>query len=117
MLVPTRPWDSILGFYGDLEACNACFAPMRRLVAHVAAQPYAGLLFGTTSMHALLVAQHERIEWGHDVLRVEVEPDARMVRFTYQEQQYVRPATWECAGEKIVETFEGFLRRAHWVAR
>jgi hypothetical protein len=115
MLVTTRPWESILRFYKDLETQNAFFLPMRRLIEHVASQPYAPLLFPTTSMHALLVAQHAEIEWGHDVLRVEPDTNGRTVRFTYQEQQFVEAATWECVEEKIIETFEAFLCKTKWV--
>jgi hypothetical protein len=116
MLVPTKPWDVTLGFYRDLEERNEFFGPMRRLVEHIASQPYAHLLFATTSMHALLVAQHSEIEWGHDVLRVERNPDERTMRFTYQEQQFVEPTTWECTDGNVVETFEGFLRKMKWVS-
>ena len=116
MLVPARTWLSVLGFYRDLELRNECFVPIRRLVEHIAAQPYATLIFPTTSMHALLVAQHQQIEWGHDVLRVETDPSIGKVRFTYQEQQFAAPTTWECGAEGIVDTFEGFLRRARWVS-
>ena len=64
MLVKTRPWKNTVRIFSDLEAHNEFFGPMRRLVEHVASQPYATLLFSTTSMHALLVAQHAEIEWG-----------------------------------------------------
>jgi hypothetical protein len=67
-------------------------------------------------MHALLVAQHPEIEWGHDVLRVERDPSGRSVCFTYLERQFVKPAEWGCVEEKTIETFEGFLRTAKWVA-
>jgi hypothetical protein len=116
VLVKTRLWESTVRFFSDLEAHNEFFGPMRRLVAHIASQPYAALLFSTTSMHALLVAQHAEIESGHDVLRVEQDLNGRTVRFTYQEQEFVEPATWECDTEKVVETFEGFLRKAKWVS-
>ncbi len=113
-LVPTRPWEEILDFYRKLEDRNADFAPMRRLIAHVAAQPYAPLLFGATSMHALLVAHDEQTRWDDDVLRIEVQLDGR-IRFAHQEQPFVQPARWACDDEKIVETLEAFLRRQRWV--
>jgi hypothetical protein len=115
MLVQTRPWDSTLRFYSDLEATNELFRSMRRLVEHVASQPYAPLLFSTTSMHALLVAQHAQIELGHDVLKVERDPYGKGVRFTFQEQPFVEPAKWECSEDEVVGTFEGFLRKVKWV--
>jgi hypothetical protein len=115
MPIPTRPWESTLRFYRDLEQQNEFFRPMRRLVEHIASQPYAPLLFSTTSMHALLVAQHAEIELGHDVLRVERAANGDTARFTFHERQYVEPATWECVEGKIVETFEGFLRKVKWV--
>jgi hypothetical protein len=116
MLMKTRPWENTVRFFSNLEAHNEFFGPMRRLVEHIASQPYAALLFSTTSMHALLVAQHAEIESGHDVLRVERDLSGRTVRFTYQEQEFVKPATWECDTEKVVETFEGFLRTVKWVS-
>jgi hypothetical protein len=61
------------------------------------------------------VAQHAEIEWGHDVLRVERDTSGGTVRFTYQEQPFVEPATWECVEENIVETFEGFLSKTKGV--
>jgi hypothetical protein len=87
---------------------------MRRLVEHIIAQPYAPLLFCTTSMHDLLVSLHTEIEWAHDVLRIGPDP-AGTVRFTLHEQQFVKPATWQCEGEEVVETFEGFLLKSKWV--
>jgi hypothetical protein len=77
MLIPIRSWESILGFFRDLESRNEYFRPMRALVEHIATQPYAELIFATTSMHALLVAQHREIGRGHDVLRVERAKPAR----------------------------------------
>ncbi len=98
MLVQTRLWESTLRFYSDLEEKNELFRTMRRLVEHVASQPYAHPLFSTTSMHALLVAQHAQIELGHDVLKVERDPYGKGVRFTFQEQPLVEPAKWgECS--------------------
>jgi len=116
MRVRTRPWASTLKFYKDLEEQNEGFGPLCRLVEHIASQPYAALLFSTTSMHALLVAQHAEIEWGHDVLRVERDPNVGGMRFTYQEDAFVEPTTWHCAEENVTETFEGFLRRSRWVS-
>lgn len=116
MLVPTKPWDKVLVFYRGLERRSERFRPMRRLVEHVVAQPYSALLFCTTSMHALLVAQHAEMEWGHDVLRIEC-AETDVVRFTFQEQEFVKPATWQCPDGEIISTFEGFLRTSKWVAR
>ncbi len=113
---PTREgWERTLLFYRDLEEKNEFFRPMRRLVEHVASPPYAALIFSTTSMHALLVAQHAEIELGHDVLRVERDPYDKGVQFTFQEQPFAEPAKWECSEGEIVGTFEGFLRKAKWV--
>ena len=66
-------------------------------------------------MHALLVAQHGEIELGHDVLRVERDPNGKSVQFTFQEQPFVQPARWECSEGEMVGTFEGFSRKAKWV--
>jgi hypothetical protein len=116
MLVPTKPWEEVLRFYRDRERSNAFFHPMHQLVEHIAAQPYASSIFCTTSMHALLVAQHETIEWGHDVLRVELSLSGGLVTFAFQEQPDVKPVVWTCPREDIVGTFDGFLRRAKWVS-
>jgi hypothetical protein len=115
MFIPSQPWDKVLQFYRRLEEQNAFFAPMRGLVEHVVSQPYARLLFCTTSMQALLVAQHAEIEWAHDVLRVEPTAEGT-VRFRLHEQQFVKPAMWQCPVTEVVATFEGFLRRSKWVA-
>jgi hypothetical protein len=115
MLIPNQPWEKVLTFYRRLEAKNAFCVPVRRLVEHIISQPYARLLFCTTSMHALLVAQHPEIEWAHDVLRVEPTADGT-VRFTLHEQEFVKPATWQCPAAEVVATFEGFLRKSKWVA-
>ncbi len=116
-LVRTSAWTEILRNYQDLEARHEFFTPMRQLVEHVASQPYAPLLFATTSMHALLVAQHPVIEWDHDVLRVErgAYEDSKNVTFAFHESEFVKPASWECPVESVIGTFEGFLRRSKWV--
>jgi hypothetical protein len=65
---------------GDLEEENEFFRPMHRLVEHIAAQPYAPLLFCTTSMQALLVAQHAEIGFTNNSLRSPRRGSARMKR-------------------------------------
>jgi hypothetical protein len=110
--VPTRPWATILKRYEDLEHLEP--SAMVRLVRHIVSAPYCPLLFGLTSMHVLIVSQHEKVELGHDVLRVE-QLSASQVRFTFEEQPFVKPAAWDCPADKIVDNFEGFLRKAKWV--
>jgi hypothetical protein len=116
MRIPSKPWTSVLTFYEGLAKKDAFFSSMHRLVEHVAAQPYAQVLFCATSMHDLLVSQHAEIEWLHDMLRVHP-ASADVICFTFHEQPFAKPPTWECRGAKAVENFEGFLRKSKWVAR
>jgi hypothetical protein len=115
-LVQSQPWESTLRYYKELEDRNQFFQPMRRLVEHVASQPYATFVFSTPLMHALLVARHAELKLGHDVLRVQCALDGTTVRFDFQEQPLAKPMRWECSDAKIVETFETFLRKARWIA-
>jgi hypothetical protein len=107
--IPTRPWARILDRYRKSDN-----EPMVELVSHIIAAPYASLLFGFTSMSDLLVSQFSTAEWGHDLLRVG--RDEHVVRFSFHEQPRGKPATWECSPGRIVESFEGFLRKMKWVS-
>jgi hypothetical protein len=113
MLVPSTPWATVLRFYEGLASKNECFLSMHRLVEHIAAQPYARLLFCATSMHDLLVSRHAQIEWLHDMLRVQPASEAAL-RFTFHEP-FSTPAAWECSNDNAVKNFEAFLRSSKWV--
>ena len=95
--VTPKPWESVLEFYRYVEDRNHDFQPLRRLVEHVASQPYAASIAGATSGTALLVAQHAEAEWAQEAIRIDVDLGGA-VRFTFPQKRLVKAATFECEG-------------------
>lgn len=73
-LPPRGSWEEVLRRYGAKpnDGWFACIKPFARLVARVAASPWAERLYASTSHHWLVVAQvagfPERIERPHLVV-------------------------------------------------
>lgn len=112
--VPTRPWADIARIYPAIQRRWRAHVWMERLCQHIAASPYRDLIFGATSMHTLLVGQHQTLEWNCNVLRIEA-TSAERITFSFHEQPFMEPVVWTCAPEAVVDTFEKFLRRVKWV--
>ena len=111
--VPAGTWAEIADIYGEIREPWSAHLWMQRLCQHIAAAAYRDLIFGATSMHALLVGQHETLEWNSNMLRIEA-TSAEGITFTFHEKEFVEPIVWTCAPEAVVETFERFLRRVKW---
>jgi hypothetical protein len=112
--ITPKAWESVLELYRYLEERNDDFRPIRRLVEHVAAQPYAHSIASATSGTALLVAARAQVEWARDAIRVDVDL-AGSVRFTVPGERLNRPATFQCDSANIVGTFESLLLKARWI--
>lgn len=115
MKVPTRTWREYIDIFRSREAENPAFAPLRRLCEHVERSAYRDLLFCASSMAALLVSQHREIEWGCNMLRIELDTSGAFLWFSLHEQTFVKPKPFRCEAEGIIETFESFLRKTKWV--
>jgi hypothetical protein len=113
--ITPRSWADVVQLYRRLEDRNADFRPMRVLAEHVASGPHAARVFAATSGTALLVAARSDARWAQDALRVDVHLDAT-IRFVAHRPSPARPAAFGCEAENIVDAFEGFLRKAAWVA-
>jgi hypothetical protein len=116
--VTQRSWAEVVAFYANLEDRNPDFEPLRALAEHVAARPYATLVDGATSGTALLVLPatgFQRGEAAVDALRLDIDlggsvrlvAPASLRKPTDPPKGVVHP--------KLVEGFEGVLRRAGWV--
>ncbi len=114
-MVPTRSWAEVAQLYRRLEQTAPTFAPLRRLCEHAEHAPYRDLIFCATSMHTLLVSQHSELEWNSNTLRVEVDHHDH-ISFAFHEQPFVKPVAFQCSAEKILETFDRFLRKNKWVS-
>jgi hypothetical protein len=106
-IVP-RPWEDVVELYRQLAERNDDFRPLLRLVKHVASQPYARSIFAATSGTALLVARRAAVDWAADALRIDVDLSGA-IRFARPEKQLVKPTTFECEAEKMVEALERYL--------
>jgi hypothetical protein len=106
-IVP-RPWEDVVELYGQLAERNEDFRPLLRLVEHVASQPYARSIFAATSGTALLVARQAAVDWAADALRIDIDLGGA-IRFTRPGKRLVKPTTFECEAEKIVESLERYL--------
>jgi hypothetical protein len=113
--VQTRPWADIARFYGEIRGHWNAHVSMQLLCQHVALSAYRDLLFGATSMHTLLVGQHETLEWNCNMLRVEP-TTAERIAFSFHEKEFVEPVVWTAAPGAVVEAFERFVRRVKWVS-
>ena len=113
--VRTRPWSEITRMYGEIWNPWTAHVWMKRLCEHIERAPYGGLIFGATSMHTLLVGQHETLEWMNDMLRVDPAQPHR-ITFSFHERAFVDPVVWACAPDAVIETFERFIRRVKWVS-
>jgi hypothetical protein len=105
-IVP-RPWEDVVELYRQLAERNEDFRPLLRLVEHVASQPYARSIFAATSGTALLVARQAAVDWAADAVRIDVDLSGA-IRFARPEK-LVKPTTFECEAEKIVDAFERYL--------
>jgi hypothetical protein len=114
--ITPKAWESVLEFYRYVEDRNDDFRPLRQLVEHVAAQAYAASIAVATSGTALLVAPQLEPDWAHEAMRIDVDLGGS-IRFTLPQKRLVKPATFECEGQKVVTVFESFLRQAKWVSR
>jgi hypothetical protein len=105
--------------YRELEThgnFGRAFAWMRELCDHVASSKNGNIVFCATSMHVLMVSQHEELERG-DALHIELEgKQFEQASFKLYEQELVSPTLWHCPAEAVIHTFEGFLRKKKWVS-
>jgi hypothetical protein len=103
-------WAEAAAFYRNLEDRNSEFEPLRVLVEHVGAQPWAASLGAATSGTALLVAPPDTVEWAAtSCLRVDVGLGGH-VQLVSAGRPSLSPADAFLAKE-----FERVVREAGWV--
>jgi hypothetical protein len=103
-------WAEAAAFYRNLEDRNAEFEPLRALVEHVDAQPWASSLSAATSGTALLVAPAHTVEWGAtSCMRVDVGLGGHV-----QLVPTGRPSLSPADG-LLAKAFERVVREAGWV--
>jgi hypothetical protein len=106
-IVP-RPWEDVVELYRRLAERNEDFRPLLRLVEHVASQPYARSIFAATSGTALFVARQAAVDWAADALRIDIDLSGA-IRFALPEKRLVKPTTFECEAERLVDALERYL--------
>jgi hypothetical protein len=111
--ITPQPWDGVIEFYRHFEDRNDDFHPMRLLAEHIASRPYAASVFGATSGTALFVAPRADADWAQDGLRIDVGLGGA-IRFVFQGRPPSKPNVFRSETQKIVDTFEGFIRKAKW---
>jgi hypothetical protein len=102
-------WAEAAAFYRDLEDRNADFEPLRALIEHVAAQPWAASLGAATSGTALLIAPLETVDWATSSVRVDIGLGGHV-----QLVPAGRPALSPADG-LLVNAFERVLREVGWL--
>lgn len=109
--ITPRSWAEVVAVYRGLEDRNPDFQPMRRLVEHVAAQPYAASIFAATSGTALFVAPRAGAEWAKEALRVDVDLGGE-VRVASPGSAPGKGAGVACESARLVAVVEEQLRKA-----
>jgi hypothetical protein len=102
-------WAEAAAFYRNLEDRNAEFEPLRALVEHVGAGPWAASLGAATSGTALLVAPIDAVEWATSSVRVDIGLGGHV-----QLVPPGRPALSPAEG-LLADAFERVVRQAGWI--
>ena len=108
--ITTKSWANVVELYRHLSDRNEDFRPMRELVEHVASTAYEPPVFAATSGTALLVARDAYANWNDDALRIDVDLGGS-IRFVLPRKGHGPPASFECDGRRIIQTFESHLPR------
>ncbi len=114
--IKPQSWDEVIAFYRHLEDRNDDFRPLRALVEHVAAQPYASALSAAVSGTALLVTRRAGADFARDGLRIDVGLSAS-IRFVRPRRGDARPTTIEIenpTARTLATTFERLLENGDW---
>jgi hypothetical protein len=110
----SNSWEDILSFFMHRVEANDAFLPLLQLTQAIVSSSYpAAGLFGSTSMHRLLLGRSEDV-WGNPHLFIIY--DFSEKRFTFIYQDFTRELwTRTCIPEEAWPVLERFLlRRARW---
>ena len=110
MIILTKQWSKIAEFYSSPDWD---MLPMVKLVEEIVASSYAQEIYGATSMHTLLISQHQEFELDRNMLRVDFIKDR--FTFTYRESPFsLEDWQKECRRDEGFSTFEHVMRRLKW---
>jgi hypothetical protein len=94
------------------------YSSMHILVEQIAASKYSKGVFGSRSMHTLLIAQTPEFDWDKEILRISLDIREGMFTFNFRETgsnlPKYRPWVRQCPPEEGFTRFEKFLRLKKW---
>ena len=83
-MTKTQSWPRIHAFYADLLAKHQVpVSPIIRLLEWLKEQGLEDVLFAFTSMHDLVITDHEEFDWDHHTLRVSLDFQTKRFHFEY----------------------------------
>ena len=118
LVLKSKPWADISGFYKRLAEQNAFFLPMLQVVQQLAPPGYAVGLFPATSHTDLLLGQTDEMEMGREMIGIAILQDGR-ISVEVQEQPSPLYKTWSrvTSSDKAFEVVEKALLLKKWFAK
>ena len=120
--VKGRPWRDIVEHFRLLVNGNKggyVFLPMLQFVEQIATAEFTDRIHAITSMHDVIVSDLPEFDLDRDVLKIEFDPKAGMVRFEYWETRSPLYKRWKktCPPEHAFSSFVRFLKLKQWLPR